>query len=707
MSHKIGVFSIENNVGCSAMATHIANYLAGGEKSVAYIEPDCSMDKQLNNATVEKEDDGTFFANNIHYYPKEQEEYKEDLLVYDFGCVNILHKFSNDFDKLYLATNSKLSNIPVILDFFAENGSKYDIILIGAPKEHLFKFKEAGLNCISIPDRKESYINYNLATRLNLVLRDLGINPPKYNKGWEFDSIFAETENGEKSSKQGLFGFLDFMKKSPTKKTEAPQEQEDYDDSVEEFVEDIVNVEESGVSVASKKITRDANVYEMPEFVDVPQPIIKTSGEEVTKSTSKEEMPDKVSEKQQELLQKKLEQERNKLLKENEKDRKTAEKLLEQKQKEIDQYHYQATHDELTGAKNRKGYDEDIAQMKVYALITFDVNNLKHTNDTFGHQKGDELLTTVSKAISDTFGKDSIYRMGGDEFVSLLKGQTVKNNDQIRNNLEKIDKILAKKSKKDKEITYEVAYGVAYSTEGNREKVTKLADERMYEDKKNKKQNNEPEQPKEEPVNVAEEKPVAKKPESEESVPKKLRRKKKVVHTGHISVFVTELRHSCGASYVANSIASAMTDIYNNDVYMDHTVGDPMPDNYMVKEIESEEDRFNAYKSGLIVFDKGVFTELGTSAKEDLLRSDVNIMVCSADEDGLKRLSMFIQSHEDTADKWVYAFNHVLDSQKRTLNKAMSGFNYIIIPTHDNAEVPAALRKDYKSMIEFCSAEFR
>ena len=318
MSYKIGIFSIENNVGCSAIATHIANYLASGENSVAYIEPECSTDKQLNNASIEKEDDGTFYANQVHYYPNEQESYKEDLLIYDFGCVNILHKFDDDFEKLYLVTNADLSNIPVILDFFAESGFKSDIVLIGAPKETLFKFKEAGLNCISIRDKKESYINYNLAIRINLVLRNLKLTVPQYNKDWKFESIFAKEPEEQKSTKNSLFGIFDFKKKSPKKKDDNEPDKDQSEEQTEAFVDEIVDIKDSGVSVASKEVSRNANVYQTLEFVDVPQPIVKKSGEEVINSTAKEDLDDKVTEKQQEILQKKMEQERNKPSKEQE-----------------------------------------------------------------------------------------------------------------------------------------------------------------------------------------------------------------------------------------------------------------------------------------------------------------------------------------------------------------------------------------------------
>ena len=84
---------------------------------------------------------------------------------------------------------------------------------------------------------------------------------------------------------------------------------------------------------------------------------------------------------------------------------------------------YQATHDELTGAFNRAGYDEvcKLACTDDYALILVDIDHFKDFNDQRGHDIGDKVLISVSDALKKHFRADDyVCRIGGDEFVVLM-----------------------------------------------------------------------------------------------------------------------------------------------------------------------------------------------------------------------------------------------------------------------------------------------
>jgi len=87
---------------------------------------------------------------------------------------------------------------------------------------------------------------------------------------------------------------------------------------------------------------------------------------------------------------------------------------------------YLSNHDTLTGLYNRRIFNErwsSLNQEKNYPLgiIMGDVNGLKLTNDVFGHEYGDFLLTNVSKAIKDNLDDiDTPIRWGGDEFIIIL-----------------------------------------------------------------------------------------------------------------------------------------------------------------------------------------------------------------------------------------------------------------------------------------------
>ena len=102
--------------------------------------------------------------------------------------------------------------------------------------------------------------------------------------------------------------------------------------------------------------------------------------------------------------------------------------------------------DSLTGVKSRHAfveieehYDKLIAEhtAKEFAVIVFDLNGLKTINDTFGHSKGDDYIIDSIKVISSFFPFDTLYRFGGDEFVSILEGENYKNRQQWHNNFNK------------------------------------------------------------------------------------------------------------------------------------------------------------------------------------------------------------------------------------------------------------------------------
>lgn len=84
-----------------------------------------------------------------------------------------------------------------------------------------------------------------------------------------------------------------------------------------------------------------------------------------------------------------------------------------------------AYHDGLTDLLNRTSYMEELKKLDEshnfhVLLALYDVNNLKYVNDTYGHQKGDEMIRRVADALREYLGPfGKCYRIGGDEFVFL------------------------------------------------------------------------------------------------------------------------------------------------------------------------------------------------------------------------------------------------------------------------------------------------
>ena len=81
--------------------------------------------------------------------------------------------------------------------------------------------------------------------------------------------------------------------------------------------------------------------------------------------------------------------------------------------------------DTLTGLANRRTFEQAMAELDPGdgpALISLDLDGFKEVNDAFGHPVGDELLAIVGRRMSAaTRAQDLVVRIGGDEFVLLLR----------------------------------------------------------------------------------------------------------------------------------------------------------------------------------------------------------------------------------------------------------------------------------------------
>ncbi len=74
--------------------------------------------------------------------------------------------------------------------------------------------------------------------------------------------------------------------------------------------------------------------------------------------------------------------------------------------------------DSLTKVKNRKYYDEQLAEKHLQAIVVADIDNFKSVNDNHGHVCGDIVLTKVAEALNSSVRiSDEVVRYGGDEFV--------------------------------------------------------------------------------------------------------------------------------------------------------------------------------------------------------------------------------------------------------------------------------------------------
>ncbi|MHC1722947.1 MAG: histidine kinase N-terminal 7TM domain-containing protein [Aminipila sp.] len=166
------------------------------------------------------------------------------------------------------------------------------------------------------------------------------------------------------------------------------------------------------------------------------------------------------------------------------------------KHRMYEQILYLSRYDKLTNTYNRS-YFEQLFYTDVYNesqneffVVVFDLNGLKYINDNYGHLIGDELIKRFATGLTRLPGdKDIIARFGGDEFVAVffhIDSETLVNkieslNEYFNDNPIKLDK---------QKIICSFSYGMAYYPEEAKEynDLIKIADERMYENKREKKQ---------------------------------------------------------------------------------------------------------------------------------------------------------------------------------------------------------------------------
>ncbi len=126
--------------------------------------------------------------------------------------------------------------------------------------------------------------------------------------------------------------------------------------------------------------------------------------------------------------------------------RKIEAQLLE-KQQHLD---HLAHHDQLTGLPNRlflavhlpEAIEEARRTGATLAVLFLDLDRFKHINDSRGHEVGDKLLKTVASRVRSTVrDEDVVVRMGGDEFIVVLKN--VKGPHQVNETASRINEALS------------------------------------------------------------------------------------------------------------------------------------------------------------------------------------------------------------------------------------------------------------------------
>lgn len=154
-----------------------------------------------------------------------------------------------------------------------------------------------------------------------------------------------------------------------------------------------------------------------------------------------------------------------------------------------------ANHDPLTGLPNRgccvQRLEEILARAARrpqlgYAVLFVDVDGLKGVNDTFGHERGDELLVEVSERLKRSIRVgDLAGRLGGDEFVVILddisdESDALRVADRIERELE----VPWEAGERSLALSASIGIALARADYQNPEQVLRDADQAMYVAKK-------------------------------------------------------------------------------------------------------------------------------------------------------------------------------------------------------------------------------
>ncbi|MBR4224229.1 MAG: diguanylate cyclase, partial [Oscillospiraceae bacterium] len=160
-------------------------------------------------------------------------------------------------------------------------------------------------------------------------------------------------------------------------------------------------------------------------------------------------------------------------------------------QRELRSANEKAMNDELTGVKNMNAYHAaendlqkaiDEGNIQPFALVICDLNDLKKVNDTYGHKAGDEYIRCASRMICSVFVNSPVFRIGGDEFVVILRRNDYTDRTELLSTLR--DEVRGNAEKPNAPM---IASGLAEYDPDHHTKVSQvfeLADDRMYCNKK-------------------------------------------------------------------------------------------------------------------------------------------------------------------------------------------------------------------------------
>ncbi len=148
---------------------------------------------------------------------------------------------------------------------------------------------------------------------------------------------------------------------------------------------------------------------------------------------------------------------------------------------------YLGTHDVMTGVYNRAYFEEMLQRLEnqrkePISVIMADLNDLKQTNDTLGHQAGDNLIRRAAEVLKANFNEEChVARIGGDEFVVIMPDTDAQAAEE---SMARMQELIQLNNNYYREPELSISVGAATSQAGlSLEKVVNRADDAMYQKK--------------------------------------------------------------------------------------------------------------------------------------------------------------------------------------------------------------------------------
>ena len=170
------------------------------------------------------------------------------------------------------------------------------------------------------------------------------------------------------------------------------------------------------------------------------------------------------------------------------------EREIQVRDQQIGQISREAYRDALTGVGSKSAYNNKVIELNEqladglteFAVVMVDLNDLKQINDQFGHKAGDLYIRGCCHLVCEAFKHSPVFRIGGDEFVAILRGSDFEARHENVQSLRTAYSQAFEKPDVEPWQRYSASVGMAEhaSDDNSFELVFKRADQAMYEEKK-------------------------------------------------------------------------------------------------------------------------------------------------------------------------------------------------------------------------------